>query len=415
MKPLDWQTAKTLESRFGDAVYLLDHGAFEQNYKDFLSSFREIYANSNIAYSYKTNYIPLLCRTVDNLGGYAEVVSRMEYELACKLGVDPSRIIFNGPYKSAGDIELALKSGSVLNIDSIAEVDIIESLASSINDKTLRIGLRCNLEIDPSFDSRFGLDVNNGDLDDAIERLRACKPCEIVGLHCHYSVFREARTRAQLTRSMLELHKKHWPDSPLDFIDMGGGYYSRMPEELRSQFESNIEDYQDYANAIATEFAKQFPDGNGPELILEPGIALTADVMKFLCKVVAIKHVGNRTCAQLTGSIQNLKQQAPQQKNLPIEVISKDERNSVDVGTDFVGYTCMENDVLYSGYEKTVKIGDYVLFSNIGAYSFVLKPPFIKLCPAMVTFNRTSEEFELLRRAETNEDLFGLFEDLTAC
>ena len=54
---------------------------------------------SIIGYSYKTNYLPSLIKEMSNLGAYAEVVSRLEYDLALKIGVKPNKIIFNGPLK----------------------------------------------------------------------------------------------------------------------------------------------------------------------------------------------------------------------------------------------------------------------------------------------------------------------------
>ena len=60
---------------------------------------------------------------------YAEVVSIFEYELATKIGVSPSRIIFNGPYKSETDLLHALEAGSIVNVDSYNEVLAIERIA----------------------------------------------------------------------------------------------------------------------------------------------------------------------------------------------------------------------------------------------------------------------------------------------
>lgn len=63
---------------YGDSFYLLNSKKFETNYHDMLSAFRKYYSDTYIAYSYKTNYIPKLCKIIDNNSGYAEVVSEME-------------------------------------------------------------------------------------------------------------------------------------------------------------------------------------------------------------------------------------------------------------------------------------------------------------------------------------------------
>ena len=62
--------------------YVFKEKDFIDNYKSFFDTFRKYYSNYQIAYSYKTNYTPYICKLVKELGGYAEVVSKMEYDLA---------------------------------------------------------------------------------------------------------------------------------------------------------------------------------------------------------------------------------------------------------------------------------------------------------------------------------------------
>lgn len=88
-----------LRKEYGDAFYLLDSEQFRNNFLELRDAFRSIYPNFNIAYSYKTNYTPKFCKIVNELGGYAEVVSEMELEIALRVGVEPNRIIWNGPIK----------------------------------------------------------------------------------------------------------------------------------------------------------------------------------------------------------------------------------------------------------------------------------------------------------------------------
>jgi diaminopimelate decarboxylase len=73
---------KKIKDQFGEAFYLLDSDQFRQNFLELKEAFSSIYPRFNIAYSYKTNYTPALCKIVDELDGYAEVVSEMEMELA---------------------------------------------------------------------------------------------------------------------------------------------------------------------------------------------------------------------------------------------------------------------------------------------------------------------------------------------
>lgn len=149
---------KNLRNEYGDAFYLLDSEQFEKNYLELKNAFSEIYSNFNIAYSYKTNYTPKLCKIVNELGGYAEVVSEMEAELAIKCGVKPERIIWNGPIKNPDKLKEYLHMGVTVNMDSIEEAEYIQKLAEG-TEKTLNVGIRCNYDVKDGVISRFGFDI----------------------------------------------------------------------------------------------------------------------------------------------------------------------------------------------------------------------------------------------------------------
>ena len=109
--------------------YLLESDNFRQNYEDLAAAFRKYYPKFNIAYSYKTNYTPKLARIVDSLGGYAEVVSDMELEIALRSGITPAKIIWNGPIKNPHKVRELLFTGGTVNLDSIHELENLRALA----------------------------------------------------------------------------------------------------------------------------------------------------------------------------------------------------------------------------------------------------------------------------------------------
>ena len=119
---LDYKLLKSLSKEYGDSFYILDTNKFENNYVEFITSFKKKYANTHIGYSYKTNYIPKICSIINNKNEYAEVVSEMEYDLAIKIGVDPTHIIVNGPYKTKSSLIKYFTQGSLVNIDSLYEI-----------------------------------------------------------------------------------------------------------------------------------------------------------------------------------------------------------------------------------------------------------------------------------------------------
>ncbi len=411
MVNFDWKTLKELEGKYGDSFYILNLETFKNNYNEFLQAFRSIYPKTNIAYSYKTNYIPKLCQCVNSWGGYAEVVSGMEYELAVKLGVSPEKIIFNGPYKKEEELKKAFLNGSIVNLDSSYEISYIEKLDGEINELQGRVGLRCNFDIGEQDPSRFGFDVESDEYISAIRTLKNLRNFKLIGLHCHYSTRKRSIESFTLrTKKMIEIFSKYFEDEILEYIDIGGGFFGKMPSTLKEQFNTKIPDYREYASAIAIHLADSFKGEYLPELILEPGTAITADIMQFVAKVIDIKKIHSRKFALVSGNIYNIKPTL-NDKNLPIDIISEDIENGGEPGPfDIVGNTCRENDCLFSGYSGKIKKGDFVIFCNVGAYTIVLKPPFIHPSPFILTYNKDSGSFDTIKNQETFSDIFSSYE-----
>lgn len=407
---LSWARLDTLATHYGDAFYLVDLARFQANYAEFQAAFRAIYANSRIAYSYKTNYTPRLCQIINRLGGYAEVVSGMEYELACRVGTPPARIIFNGPLKRPADLTRALLAGAIVNLDSPYEVALVEQVARQAPQTRLTVGVRCQFDVGTP-PSRFGFDVTQPLFPKVLEQLRSLANCHLAGLHCHFlAPQRSAAAYGAIAERMLELALTHFDITQLDFIDLGGGFFSKMTPALRAQFGQPIPTFQEYAAAIATPFAARFGPQGGPALMLEPGIALTADVMQLAARTIDIKCIGGRTVALVASSIYEIKPTL-NQRNLPLTVFHgpPSGHTAVTGALDLVGYTCMEHDCLYQGYTGALAPGDYVLFDNVGAYTNVLKPPFINPAPAMLGYTDDSDQVELIRRREAVDDLFATY------
>ncbi|OUL27227.1 hypothetical protein BV378_11325 [Nostoc sp. RF31YmG] len=409
---LSWQTILDLEKKYGDSFFILDSKKFENNYQDFLQEFRSIYPRTNLGYSYKTNYIPKICQIVKFMGGYAEVVSQMEYDLAIAIGVSPSRIIFNGPLKPKEDIERAILAGSIVNLDCLEEVEIVKALAQKLPNQKIAVGLRCNFDVGVGRISRFGFDVEGGAIDHVFKVFRELNNCSVQGLHCHISTStRSIESYTLRTQKIIEFSDYYFKDKQPKFIDVGGGFFGRMNYALKQQFDCYIPNYREYAEAIAPLMRSRFPDDSGPELIIEPGVAVVADVLKFVSKVVGLKTVRSRQLALVVGSIHNVKPTLTEKK-LSLLVYRNEETSeskNLNGPVDIVGYTCMEHDCLYKDYPGNIGIGDYVVFENIGAYTVVFKPPFIRPNPPIISYDSILNEYDLIRRRETSQDVFSTY------
>lgn len=403
---MDYNCLSALSKAYGDAFYTLDVNQFEQNYLELTNAFSSVYPHFNIAYSYKTNYIPRLGQIVNRLGGYAEVVSDMEMEVALRAGVPSDRIIFNGPYKNAEAVKKLLLDGGTVNIDSVYELENIKQIASQHSDNIINLGIRVNFAINDNVLSRFGFDVDSDDFKQALQFMKSLPNLRLVGLHCHFAT-RTLETWAPRAKGMLELldRLKLYPEH----IDIGGGLYGKMADELKRQFPTRIPDYSEYAAAAAAVFADHYdaiPADKRPLLLIEPGSALVGDCMTLVTTVQSIKTVRGKPIATLLASMYNINMG---NRNPPLQVVmNPDVEHKQYVNLDFAGFTCIESDYLYRGYTGSLAVGDYVILTNVGSYSIVFKPPFI--LPNFAIIEIMDEgSVETVKRAETFDDLFQTY------
>ncbi len=399
---IDKNVISELRREYGDAFYLLDSEQYRHNFIELRDAFRKIYPNSNIAYSYKTNYTPKFCKIVNELGGYAEVVSEMELEIAQRIGVKPDRIIWNGPIKNNKKLEDFLVSGGTDNIDSIEELEQVKVIAEKHKDVILNLGIRCNYDVKDGVVSRFGFDVDSEDFKTVLDFVTSTDNVNFINFQCHFAK-RQIEYWPARAKGMIELIDKLGVIPQR--IDIGGGLFGKMADSLKSQFKYEIPNYQAYAEAAATVFADYFADKDvKPELLIEPGSAVVGDCMKFVGTVKTIKNVRGKWIATVLGSQKNISMTGI---NPPMEVIHMGGEIKTYSDMDIVGFTCIEGDVLYHNYNGALAHEDAIVISNCGSYSLVMKPPFI--LPNFPVLDICDEKTEVIKRGETFDDLFHTF------
>ncbi|MBO4339094.1 MAG: alanine racemase [Clostridia bacterium] len=394
-----------IKEQFELPCYVFDENEFRENYLHLLNALREYYPKYDIAYSYKTNYAPKLCSIVKELGGYAEVVSDMEYDIARKVGYKNELIIYNGPFKGPKMEEHLLNNG-ILNIDNMNELDRVISFASNY-DKTFKVGIRVNISIGQNFISRFGIDAESNDLTKAVNLIKECNNVKLVGFHCHIGQCRSLSAWENRTKQLLKLADMYIDGIP-EYIDLGSGMFGDMPSDLKGQF-SSVPTYEEYACVTAKIFNEHYIDiplENKPVLFTEPGTTVDNRYIDLIAEVDGVKKLKGKDFAILNCSIHNLGDVACSVK-LPIQVFECSNNSKEYIDMDFVGYTCLERDVPYKGFSGKIGKGDYIVFGNVGGYSNVDKPPFI--LPQCPMIGIKDSKVYVIKRKETTEDILSTY------
>jgi diaminopimelate decarboxylase len=381
----------------------LDH--FRSRFRRIREAFEAHFREVAVGYSYKTNYLPALLEEVERLDGWAEVVSHLEYRLARRVGVPPERIIFNGPNKTYEHLADALSAGAVVNLDSLEEVDRVCRWVRQ-EGQPRSVGLRVNVS-NPDFSdhraqSRFGLPPSA--LVEAERRLREVD-VEVAGLHAHLSTnTRDLEVFRQLVDT-LGRALEHLDRCELDYVDVGGGM-GYAPSEMGGL---SFPSFSAYAEDIRERFDAWFDDPEGMRLMIEPGISTVGDTMSFYTPVRAIKEIEDRNVAFVDGSIQDVKPTG-HDHNLPTEVFTSafEAKPGEPRLYDVVGYTCMADD--YVAIEQSLpklEVGDILRIDNVGAYTIVFTPPFIRSAPPIFVLD--DGRYRTARRRESFDDFFASY------
>jgi diaminopimelate decarboxylase len=163
------QVASSPQSTPGP-FYLYSQARITANYQAYKEALEGL-PDSIIGYAVKANNNFKIMQHLQKLGSGAVLVSGNELRLATLAGFDPRRTIFNGNGKLPAELELAVESGVLVNVDSEFDFQNIAAAARKVG-KPVRVLLRINPDVDPQVhayvstglaSSKFG--IRNSHLD----------------------------------------------------------------------------------------------------------------------------------------------------------------------------------------------------------------------------------------------------------
>ena len=405
MKDIEGIPVKELIDKYGSPLFVLSENKIRNKYKELYTSFSVRYPNVQFAWSYKTNYLNAVCNIFHQEGSWAEVVSGYEYDKAILNGVPGEKIIFNGPDKSLEELKKAAEYGSLIHIDHLDELYTLIDLAKN-SDLKPKVAIRVNMDtgVYPMWD-RFGLNYENGQAWDAINKIMASNVLNLVGLHTHIGTFMlspnaygvAANKLVDLAIRIKQKFGKH-----IHYIDLGGGFPSQ--NNLKGAYLPGVDmtpPLEEYAEAIASALLNSPLDMTElPLLILETGRALVDQAGYLLGTVVANKRLTSGKRATILDVGVNLLFTSfwYNHKVTPAQDFS-DYREDMEL----FGPLCMNIDVIRENIQlPSLKKGDHVVVQNVGAYNMTQWMQFITLRPNVVLIDE-NKNTHIIRKSETVE------------
>ena len=213
-----------LVNRYGSPLLVVNKKCLIRDAEELKQAFQCAPAGSKILYSYKTNCIPGILRSLHEVGIGAEVISPYELWLAEQLGVPGNMILYNGVDKSDESFERAVRLGILsINVDQFEEIDRIYAVATRLN-QSVRVGVRLAL----SSSSQFGLDLESGEALAACEAIKSRSDrLKFQCIHVHVtSNAKTAHTHKACAVKALEFAREVKDKTGLvaGYLDIGGGF-----------------------------------------------------------------------------------------------------------------------------------------------------------------------------------------------
>jgi diaminopimelate decarboxylase len=409
-----------LLARWGSPLFVVDLAQLRDN----AASFQHVPAGEKdgceVFYSYKTNPVAGVLRTLHAAGVGAEVISPYELWLARRLGVLPERIIYNGPGKSDASIREAVELGiEIINVNHREEIERVGGIARALG-KRVRIGIR--VTTDDGWSAQFGTPVRDGRALAAFEEAAANDALDVVGLHAHRGGM--IRTEGELrwfVGSMLSFVEQVEGrlGRPLEILNFGGSLglatvdhldprdkklNQALHRDLPLPAAEGVLEIQRYVEIVLELVSAHYRrlQRQRPRVFVEPGRAMTGDTQLLLASVLTTKEVDGARFAVLDAGI-NIAESVRSEFH---QVFSVNHFGSADARRvhTLVGPICSPGDTLYASIRlPELKPGDTVAVMDAGAYFVPFSTSFSFPRPAIVGVEHGDSR--LLRRRETFEDL----------
>lgn len=409
-----------LARKFGTPLYVFDEQTLRHQCRAFHDAFGQRYPQTMVAYASKAYAGLALLKVIAEEGLGLDVVSGGELAIALAAGFPPERIHLHGNNKSAGELREALQAGiGRIIVDNLDELAMLEELAGQLN-RRADILLRLSPGVDPHthdkittgiLDSKFGMSIQTGDAETAVQRALTAPHLNLLGYHCHIGsqVF-ETEAYAQAVDVMIAF-AAHMRDrhgyTPEEFSP-GGGFAVQYVAEHPAP------DPDVYAGLVvdALHAACERHGLPLPRLFVEPGRSIVARAGVALYTVGTRKVIpGVRTYVSVDGGMaDNIR---PAMYDARYEALIANRATAVpDETVTVAGKYCESGDILIRDVALAApRMGDILAVPAAGAYCIPMASNYNAALKPAIVFVREGEA-RLVRRRETYEDLIRTERDL---
>ena len=391
-----------LAERYGTPLFVYDELHLRRRCREASEAF-----GGGVSYAAKAFLCLAMAKLVESEGLGMDVATGGELAMALRAGFPPSRLVFHGNNKSAGELAMAIEAGvGRVVVDSFDEMDRVDRLHSRTGCAPVDVLIRITPGVDAHThefvatghdDTKFGFTVSSGAAERAVRRAKESPSMNARGVHAHIGsqVF-----RLESFREAARIVARMAAPFGLEELSLGGGLGVPYVEG------ETAPTIAEWAEALVRTCRAE--GVRGP-IMAEPGRAIAAAAAITLYRVGTIKEIpGVRTYLAVDGGMSDNPRPvlygSGYEVFLPGAVSAPREREMTVVGKH-----CESGDRLVaSGWlPRQVEVGDVVATPVTGAYGHSMGSGYQKVPRPPVVFVSDGESRLVVRREEY-EDMFRL-------
>lgn len=326
----------------------------------------------HVHYAIKANANDRILEKIHEKGFGIDCVSGYEMQKALDAGFSSDGIVFAGVGKADWEIELGLKKDiSCFNVESLAELEIINDLAQKMGKKA-KVAFRINPNVHANThhyittgldENKFGISMI--DLENVLDSMKEMKNVRFEGMHFHIgSQITDLDNFKDLCLRINELQE--WFISRHLFpkvINVGGGFgidYDKPDENPIPDFTPYFKVFKDFLNVKP-----------GQEVHFELGRSIVAQAGNVISRVLYVKEGVKTKFAILDAGMTDLIRPALYQAGHKVENLSNPE--GAKVRYDVVGPICESSDSFGKALDlPEMNRGNLVALRSAGAYGEVM-------------------------------------------
>ena len=403
-----------LANKYGTPLMVMDENRVRRNMRVYNNAMKKYFGEKSFplfaSKSFSCKYIYRIAKE-EKMG--IDLVSSGELYTALQEDFDVSRAFLHGNNKTDFDINYAMDSGvGYFVVDNLTELDRIDSVACE-KGITQKIILRLTPGIDPHthaaivtgrVDSKFGIAIETGQADYAVEYTLKKKNVRLCGFHCHIgSQIFDIKPFCDAAEIMIKYisHVKSKFGYGVEVLNLGGGFGVKY---IESQPEL---DYEEFIRLIS-QFIHNEVERSGiamPTVVMEPGRSIVADSTLTLYTVGGTKEIpGFKNYVSVDGGMPDNPRYALYQSDYTV-CLASNMNKKADFECTVAGRCCESGDLL----QENVIIpkperGDILSVLVTGAYNYSMASNYNRIPRPCVVGIADGKDFTVIRR-ETFEDL----------